>query len=391
MAGLTCLLPREVLTGGGWLPRSETRERASATGRGCAGAAALTPPPPQASSFTAASASEPPTTRPPLRDTLAAAGRRALGGGIPGAAAMGVQVLSLMWLRTTVNYQYSKGMGTRAALAALYKDGGVRRFYRGVGPALIQGPLSRFGDTAANAATLSILDAYPSTAGLPAAVKTMAASLAAGGFRICLMPVDAVKTSLQVNGADGVKLLRAKIGASGPGVLYHGALASAAATTAGHYPWFAGGNGDGRERERQTKRPSARSFRTPQALTLLFLPSSSRPLIPPVYNSANAALPQYDDLPRRLLRSAVIGFVASAVSDTVSNSIRVVKVSKQAAVEAKTYPAVVREIIAADGVSGLLTRGLTTKILSNGLQGLMFSVLWRLGQDAWDKREEEKQ
>ena len=349
------------------------------------------PPPPQASSFTAASASEPPTTRPPLRDTLAAAGRRALGGGIPGAAAMGVQVLSLMWLRTTVNYQYSKGMGTRAALAALYKDGGVRRFYRGVGPALIQGPLSRFGDTAANAATLSILDAYPSTAGLPAAVKTMAASLAAGGFRICLMPVDAVKTSLQVNGADGVKLLRAKIGASGPGVLYHGALASAAATTAGHYPWFAGGNGDGRERERQTKRPSARSFRTPQALTLLFLPSSSRPLIPPVYNSANAALPQYDDLPRRLLRSAVIGFVASAVSDTVSNSIRVVKVSKQAAVEAKTYPAVVREIIAADGVSGLLTRGLTTKILSNGLQGLMFSVLWRLGQDAWDKREEEKQ
>ena len=32
----------------------------------------------------------------------------------------------------------------------LYKDGGVRRFYRGVGPALLQGPLSRFGDTAAN-------------------------------------------------------------------------------------------------------------------------------------------------------------------------------------------------------------------------------------------------
>ena len=30
---------------------------------------------------------------------------RALGGGIPGACAMGVQVLSLMWLRTTVNYQ----------------------------------------------------------------------------------------------------------------------------------------------------------------------------------------------------------------------------------------------------------------------------------------------
>ena len=56
---------------------------------------------------------------------------------------------------------------------------------------------------------------------------------------------------------------------------------------------------------------------------------------------------------------------------------------------AKTYPTVVREIIAADGVSGLFFRGLTTKVISNGIQGLMFSVLWRLGQDACEKREKE--
>ena len=330
---------------------AETRmQPESRDGRdGSAARARTTPTTPTSSHRFAAASPTETSTRPPLRDTLSAAGKRALGGGIPGAAAMGVQVLSLMWLRTTVNYQYSKGVGTREALKTLYRDGGVRRFYRGVGPALIQGPLSRFGDTAANAATLSILDAYPSTASLPAAIKTMAASFAAGGFRIFLMPVDAVKTSLQVNGADGLKLLRSKIGVSGPGVLYHGALASAAATTAGHYPWFA------------------------------------------VYNSANASLPQYEDLPRRLLRSAVIGFCASAVSDTVSNSIRVVKVSKQASLTAQTYPQVVRAIIEKDGVGGLMTRGLKTKILSNGLQGLMFSVLWRLGQDAWDKREGEKE
>jgi hypothetical protein len=47
-------------------------------------------------------------------------------------------VLSLMWLRTTVNYQYRYGTSMRAALAALYMQGGVRRFYRGVGPALLQ-------------------------------------------------------------------------------------------------------------------------------------------------------------------------------------------------------------------------------------------------------------
>ncbi len=47
------------------------------------------------------------------------------------------------------------------------QDGGVRRFYRGVGPALIQGPMSRFGDTAANAGTLALLDSYDSTSSLP--------------------------------------------------------------------------------------------------------------------------------------------------------------------------------------------------------------------------------
>jgi len=56
------------------------------------------------------------------------------------------------------------------------------------------------------------------------------------------------------------------------------------------------------------------------------------------------------------------------VSDTVSNSIRVVKTSKQAATEAVTYPAVIRDIVAKDGVLGLFGRGLKTKILANGLQ-----------------------
>ena len=45
-------------------------------------------------------------------------------------------------MRTTVNFQYRYGMSTIEALKHLYAEGGVRRFYRGVGPALIQGPLS---------------------------------------------------------------------------------------------------------------------------------------------------------------------------------------------------------------------------------------------------------
>ena len=42
-----------------------------------------------------------------------------------------------------------------------------------------------------------------------------------------------------------------------------------------------------------------------------------------------------------------------------------------------TYIEAAREIIAKDGVVGLFGRGLTTKLISNGIQGAMFSVLWK--------------
>ena len=51
---------------------------------------------------------------------------------------MSTQVLTLMWLRTTINYQYRYGTGTADALRTLYREGGMRRFYRGLGPALLQ-------------------------------------------------------------------------------------------------------------------------------------------------------------------------------------------------------------------------------------------------------------
>ena len=75
------------------------------------------------------------------------ASKRALGSGGAGASAMVVQVCSLMWMRTIMNYQYRYGTSTAEAARLLYKQGGIRRFYRGVGPALLQGPLSRFSDT----------------------------------------------------------------------------------------------------------------------------------------------------------------------------------------------------------------------------------------------------
>jgi hypothetical protein len=92
-----------------------------------------------------------------------------------------------------VNYQYRNGTTFPQALKVLYADGGIPRFYRGVLPALVQGPLSRFGDTAANTGMLTLLDNLELTKDLNVGIKTVAASVAAGCFRIFLMPVDTVK------------------------------------------------------------------------------------------------------------------------------------------------------------------------------------------------------
>jgi hypothetical protein len=89
-------------------------------------------------------------------------------------------------------------------------------------------------------------------------------------------------------------------------------------------------------------------------------------------------LPRANGTVEKLTRSAVIGFCSSAVSDCCSNSIRVIKVYKQANTETISYPEALRRVIKEDGVAGLFGRGLQTKIIANGMQGLMFSVLWKL-------------
>ena len=135
------------------------------------------------------------------------AAKRALGGGVSGALAGIFQVLLLMWLRTTMNYQYRNGGSTGEAMNALYAEGGFRRFYQGIRFALVQTPLSRFGDTAANSGVLALL----ATSDLPIGVRTACASAAASVWRIGLTPVDTMKTTMQVQGAEGMELIKKKV------------------------------------------------------------------------------------------------------------------------------------------------------------------------------------
>lgn len=270
----------------------------------------------------------------------------ALGGGIPGMFAMVAQVSSLMWLRTTMNYQYAHGKTMSEAMRTLYQQGGIRRFYTGYTVALIQGPLSRFGDTASNMGVMSFMDQSENLKQLPIAVKTAFASSMAALFRILLMPVDTCKTILQVEGNKGWGMLANKVRINGPSVLFHGSLASATATLAGHYPWYI------------------------------------------TYNYLSNIIPEYKEyVAINLSRSAFIGFVASIFSDSVSNSFRVIKTARQASKEHVTYSQVVRAIVKKDGVLGLLGRGLKTRLMTNAIQGLSFSVFWKLGQDYWKDRQ----
>jgi hypothetical protein len=183
------------------------------------------------------------------------------------------------------------------------------------------------------------------------------------------MPIDTAKTVMQVQGKQGWPELASRVQKEGPTVLYNGALASSAATFVGHFPWF-------------------------------FIFNYLSIHLPPAEASAatGAILEGWDPKVIDLLRSAFIGLCASSVSDISSNSLRVLKTARQTAFLTDiddssskkagsgekgdkvdvSYVALAKEIMATDGFNGLLTRGLQTRLLSNALQGMLFSVLFKV-------------
>ena len=255
--------------------------------------------------------------------------------GLSIATAMGINVATLMWIRTVINYQYRHGTGTIQTMKILYKEGGIPRFYRGLIPAIIQGVSSRYGNTLANTGTIVALDSNESMEKLPIWIKSACTSLMVALFRITFMPIDTIKTSLQVQGKEGFQNVIRKAKTNGPQVLFHGSVASVFATWVGHFPWFA------------------------------------------TYNSLQEKIPKSDDPLIKLTRNGLISFTSTCVSDTLSNSIRVVKVYKQSNVSTISYIEIVKEIVKNEGLIGLFGRGLKTKLLANVFQELMFSVLWK--------------
>jgi len=270
------------------------------------------------------------------KDIIDKSFNKAVNGGSAGFMAMTGQVFGLMWMRTMINHQYRYGGTISITFKKLYKEGGIPRFYRGIGFALMQAPISRFGDTAMNIGMMELLKDTE----LNTATKTFAGSCGAGIWRIGIMPLDTLKSSMQVNGSNGMNIIKDRLKTQGISTLYHGSLASGSATIVGHFPWF---------------------------LT---------------YNYLNTYLPIPDESDthariKSIGRHGIIGFCSSVISDTCSNSLRVIKTTKQTKQEHISYREIVKEIIKNDGIQGLLFRGLKTKLITNGIQGLLFTVIWK--------------
>jgi len=278
------------------------------------------------------------------------ASKRAIRGGVTGAAAQGVNVLALMWMRTTMNYQMANGGTMFQTIGLLYKQGGIPRFYRGLIPALIGSPTARFGDTFANAGALALTEEE----NMPLFLKTAVASVAAGGMRILLMPMDAWKTNKQVHGKGGLGTLYNKITSYpnrnilnlfGWTSLWHGGMAQASATAVGHWPWFV------------------------------------------TYNYLNLYLPwdsPENTFMQKTFRNAFIGLGASFISDVCSNSLRVMKTYRQTYKEPISYMKAFTQIRAEYGLlgwEGLMFRGLQTRIVSHGINSMVFTVAWKAFQD----------
>ncbi|VBB19022.1 hypothetical protein YASMINEVIRUS_1554 [Yasminevirus sp. GU-2018] len=258
---------------------------------------------------------------------------------LSGSVATVAQVCSFMWMRTIMNHQYYHGGTFKSTFNTLYKEGGVRRLYKGFGVTLLYVPMCRFGDILTNVGTVRYLNSNPETKDLSFSTKTFCGTLLAGVWRVGISPIDAVKNSLQVNGRNATKILRDKIKTHGMRVMYHGSPMTFMTCVTRDYPWFT----------------------TYNYLNLYF-----------DTNHKNLTKTQ------SVVKNAFTGLVASGVTDALTNSLQIVKIIRQTQSDKISYQKIVEHVVQKDGVVGLFIRGLKTRLLTNGIQGMMFSVLWNL-------------
>ena len=259
--------------------------------------------------------------------------------GLSAAWAGLAQVVFLMWLRTIVNFQYRYGGSIVHSIKTIYAGGGIFRFYNGLVFAIFQGPLAKFGAVAANEFAILLIGKNLIGGKTSSGVvwSTAFRSIIAGMWRAFLVPLDTCKIILQVEGKGAFwDFINGAISDRDPRRLYNGASALLITTSVAHYPWFI------------------------------------------TYNYLNTQIPLSASRRATLIRSALIGFVSSTVSDCFSNPLRVIKTYKQCTLSesavSTTYRSIVLQIIERGGLISLFGRGLLARIVGNGIQNVFFTI-----------------
>lgn len=225
------------------------------------------------------------------------------------------------------------------------------------------------------------------------------------------MPIDTIKTCLQVYGSDGLTILKERLKSDGIPSLYYGSVASCGATIVGHYPWFLMYNLLSNTLLTSTELTQlAQTFQTTGFyfiytdcylgnVQMMFNVGVSE-AIDPITSFSHSVIILLAALDSRLitlfrsafigngsafrknimtrccrigppLRSFVLNFTglcASSVSDISSNSLRVLKTSKQTGDniprdDQQNYFDIAKNIVKENGIVGFLTRGLQVRLL----------------------------
>ena len=284
----------------------------------------------------------------------------AIRGGINGSFAACLQVLSLMWIRTIISYQYRFGVSFSQAMHELYSQGGILRFYEGLSYAIVQGPLSKFGIIAAHEGSRTLMKHLKL---MKPIYTSLLVTFLTVSWRVFLMPLETCKTVLQVQGSSGFRKMMKEVVRGRVSLLYEGSAAVVLLTFVSHYPWFF------------------------------------------VHDWLESYVPKPTETKKILLRTASISFVATLVSDVCSNCLRIIKTMKQTALSSNqlipgpsdgsiSYVEAIQRIYSENGVLGLFGRGLLTRVLANGLQTVIFTFIWKLLQlksEQKDKQREEQE
>jgi len=253
------------------------------------------------------------------KQNLQIAFNKSFKGGISGALSQSINVFLFMWLRTIMNHQYATGNKFIDSGKFLYGEGGIKRFYKGIGWALLLSPMYRLCDVLTNDFCIELFGQKQNM------LRSVYSSIMSSGMKTVLLPVDQYKTAIQVNGDIGKRIFIERIKEYGPKVLFRGGVANLIQSNISNYPWWV------------------------------------------TYNILQKRIPLHVKC-----RDSLSGFIATFVSDILSNSLRNIKVRQQQT--SQNINDTVKSILNEDGLNVLLFNGLKAKLVCNCLQGTVFTT-----------------